>query len=1484
MNVISPRLVNVLSFFPAFILKGEEPITNEEGVKGVTKMSKKRQLTNQITRISYLYFRKTQKNVLSLYIKIVGTFCKIWMYRTKARVRVTHRNEINRYEYAANVCTVSYYSIVIGKKCHVLHMIAKISRILSVTKQIYLIMSRLHRSVRLRASYKYESMAPFTNSIIKNNLNRQQITKTEYKLCRNMSEAEVQSAVEHIPGLSGQSVTDMDGINDFAAPSAMCAESDSVQMVYDPVNDTLVPVQKTYPSTSLNRGEQAPSKGDDQAAQTETGVTESDVGEGRQMNPTSTGRNIKDKLNKHNLQNNKYGISILGTESRADTATVTSKTSASRTKEDQVIDQVSRQHEASTSGVDDNDSVSPQFSSDSEDEQPRKKLPHEQIDARIQRQKEKYWKKIGKDADPRVTALVPIHAPKMERLSRLQALKQRALTKPKAKDGDIITGIMHEITKTAEINYSVVTTGADFVMEKDLETPDNVVIATNDPTTARPKPPQMKQSRKDKVLPFPQRRKATLQPASQASKGAQDESDVESDKTWPTDQDDAIPTFRTTSNKRKPKPKQRKKTKQTKKNEKPKRVKAPQKLTKTAVTAMVYKIREPLPMETWDTNLKLEAARTRKLARNQKIRMRQRDCRAKKKIEKEMKASQPQRYVLAEAINLSNILNESDNDSKLVEHLRSLEAQENQQVAQLSQYSSEEEVRGPVSNEDIDAHLEYLADLHTQERSSSKSESDSGEEWRTGNEVVRNPFALRTVTATQQVPASHQGYFTEQGLQRQKERLAAIKRKAGVKSSSVLIKRLKEKDVASYITSFEEVFTDSVTEEPEPLGDMSAKNITKDRSSSRGRAGKQDRFTKGREEQQPEPEDMEQEQANTDEDGQTGANAKGSGKRQRDPPKTGSHDNTTGEDSDDELPGAKRNMTSLREKLTHVYQKKTKETREKRDETRVTPSVAFRVDTSQAGKKVKSAAAPLLEPVKLADAPTLSLKDLVPEQDKYGVESQGHDESFKTDRFVVVERVMEEGEDAAAVGNDRDYEWEIPERNFFDSIMGQAIEKYTEEDWDRIDYLTFSSVGWNTGVGLFAFGSDKLEQMNIFRGIIRTLRIGNKCFESYPKRMLLNRYALTIYFNAAFQWNSELKLLFFIKKLNGFKGELTMAETRFYPDDHPTRKGCKIVACEADQVFLDELYKYPKDHAFSIRFGGNLYIRGGERIDPDDPDAVRQRRPKLTRTAAKKFIQGSGEDKLNDGQRMDDEAAKKARDEHMRKHVGRLLLFPYHTWQNSKRVKQKVFMATLAVVVGKKQMRIFRYIRESKQMYIVPFNMMAGYGKVERDCFAVAAQIKEREKRRIVGKFICKMELNENDGHLRPNANNQMYKLCQNVNITPQFHVKTQTREVIIREDTVRCRSNYSLVSYSRTLCLILLKVDKGSGCFQLLTYSCSNRVETIEDKTGTETSKVIMYYKQGDVVDLHHLMFLKVRELGPNRDNDKQDKRRSITGCNGNV
>ena len=61
---------------------------------------------------------------------------------------------------------------------------------------------------------------------------------------------------------------------------------------------------------------------------------------------------------------------------------------------------------------------------------------------------------------------------------------------------------------------------------------------------------------------------------------------------------------------------------------------------------------------------------------------------------------------------------------------------------------------------------------------------------------------------------------------------------------------------------------------------------------------------------------------------------------------------------------------------------------------------------------------------------------------------------------------MDPDDSGASSRTDRDYEWEIPDRSTFDAVIGEAIDKFTEEDWDRIDYISFSSVGWNTGVGL----------------------------------------------------------------------------------------------------------------------------------------------------------------------------------------------------------------------------------------------------------------------------------------------------------------------------------------------------------------------------------------------------------------------------------
>ena len=80
-----------------------------------------------------------------------------------------------------------------------------------------------------------------------------------------------------------------------------------------------------------------------------------------------------------------------------------------------------------------------------------------------------------------------------------------------------------------------------------------MIEATNDPNTIRPKPPLVKQSRDQSVLPFPQRRKQAIAREREARASTSRLSDVESDASWPTDVDDSIPRFATKPRQYKPK-------------------------------------------------------------------------------------------------------------------------------------------------------------------------------------------------------------------------------------------------------------------------------------------------------------------------------------------------------------------------------------------------------------------------------------------------------------------------------------------------------------------------------------------------------------------------------------------------------------------------------------------------------------------------------------------------------------------------------------------------------------------------------------------------------------------------------------------------------------------------------------------------------------------------------------------------------------------
>ena len=306
--------------------------------------------------------------------------------------------------------------------------------------------------------------------------------------------------------------------------------------------------------------------------------------------------------------------------------------------------------------------------------------------------------------------------------------------------------------------------------------------------------------------------------------------------------------------------------------------------------------------------------------------------------------------------------------------------------------------------------------------------------------------------------------------------------------------------------------------------------------------------------------------------------------------KTGNHDNTMISSDGEPLP-----KRSLRETVTDLYNKKVEATKGERVATGTlapTRSVDFDVETLN--EKLRPPTIPLKARPKHEDAPVNALNDLLPAGIK---DEAGPDKVYKTGRveFIVLERELDLEEDDPMESKGDNYEWEVSDKARFEKAMGMAIEAFTENDWDRQEILDYSAMGWNTGVGMVAFRTDDMNLVDQFRQILRTLDIPGLRYESYPRRMLLRTYGLTVYFNSAFEQINMKKLMYWLLKFNPtLQGEIELVEVWKYPASHKNTKraGAKIVAFEGSQAFLDSLQAHPKDFPFSVRFGGNLYIRG----------------------------------------------------------------------------------------------------------------------------------------------------------------------------------------------------------------------------------------------------------------------------------------------------
>ena len=212
-------------------------------------------------------------------------------------------------------------------------------------------------------------------------------------------------------------------------------------------------------------------------------------------------------------------------------------------------------------------------------------------------------------------------------------------------------------------------------------------------------------------------------------------------------------------------------------------------------------------------------------------------------------------------------------------------------------------------------------------------------------------------------------------------------------------------------------------------------------------------------------------------------------------------------------------------------------------------------------------------------------------------------------------------------------EWDIPDMELYDEIITTAAATFVETDITRADALNWSSVGMNTGIGVFAMDTARLDLIAAFRAIIRNMVHDDLEFETVPKESLLASYGLTLYAHKGTRPFRATKMIEILRRSNPrLKGEVEVVEVKEFPLTHAIEKkrGVRIITLLGDQDFLDSLYEYPPNYPFTASILRNLYIRGGSRRNPKDPLAQKpQGRTRMGKKALRRFVNGTSKEVLN---------------------------------------------------------------------------------------------------------------------------------------------------------------------------------------------------------------------------------------------------------------
>ena len=293
----------------------------------------------------------------------------------------------------------------------------------------------------------------------------------------------------------------------------------------------------------------------------------------------------------------------------------------------------------------------------------------------------------------------------------------------------------------------------------------------------------------------------------------------------------------------------------------------------------------------------------------------------------------------------------------------------------------------------------------------------------------------------------------------------------------------------------------------------------------------------------------------------------------------------------------------LRASLSAQYEARVAETTKKVDPHRAAANAILK-DEKVEIEPLSGTFGGLKEPLPVEEenyesAPLLTLRELMPGATSGDDENKELDQSFRANRieFMIVQRDLtpEEINADTVLKDAADVDWSIPNQEEYEDIMGNTLDVYTDERPELVHALCWSLVGTNTGVGCFSVKTGRLMDLQDIRGTLRTIIVGRKSFESFPKRAVMKTFSLTAFFPRSTKCVGTHKLIYRLLSCNrGLQGNIWPVEARKYPDDHPIprRRGARILSFTGDQEFLDSLQRFPRDFPFNIDIA-NVHIRGG---------------------------------------------------------------------------------------------------------------------------------------------------------------------------------------------------------------------------------------------------------------------------------------------------